>query len=85
MEPLRPEERERILHDRPLAQPADIDEYETLLAERFTRDPSVMPAPAPQAPQASPATGPLGNVLEATAQSREHRLHELFDKLFGTP
>jgi hypothetical protein len=45
MEPLNPELRKAILLRVPEASPAEIDEYETLLAERFSRDPSsVLPS-----------------------------------------
>ena len=40
MEPLKPEEKEAILKKNPLADPADIEEYERLLSERFTVDPN---------------------------------------------
>lgn len=67
MEPLKPEEKERILSERPQAAPEDIEEYERLLAERFLHDPLVPEAAA--APLATPA--------------RDERLRELYEKLFG--
>lgn len=39
MEPLRPEDRARILTQNPRAGPGEIDEYERLLSRRFTIDP----------------------------------------------
>ncbi|HUE21844.1 MAG TPA: hypothetical protein VMQ86_09190 [Bryobacteraceae bacterium] len=69
MEPMRQETKTAILNANPQAEP-EIDEYERLLAERFTIDPD------------APATQPL----EATArvhQSREQRLQELHRKLFA--
>jgi hypothetical protein len=49
MEPLKPDEKQHILATRPEAEPADIEEYERLLAERFARDPSQPPHPSLQA------------------------------------
>ena len=46
MQPIRPEIREQILTADPTAE-ADIQEYERLLAARFTRDPDFPPAGAP--------------------------------------
>jgi hypothetical protein len=82
MEPLKPEDKASILLARPLAQPADIEEYERLLAERFTKDPSVTPALRPPAGLAGP--GIRGTVPAKTPdQIREERLLELHKKLFG--
>jgi hypothetical protein len=67
MEPLKPETKRRILQDRPQASPADIEEYERLLAERFTEDPDL-----PKSPTTARA-----------AANRERRLEELYQKLFG--
>jgi hypothetical protein len=41
MEPLKPETKKRILKERPQASTEDIEEYERLLAERFTEDPNL--------------------------------------------
>jgi hypothetical protein len=68
MEPLKPETKTRILQERPQASPADIEEYERLLAERFTEDPDLPKSPA---------------VAQAAAQ-REKRLEQLYMKLFGS-
>jgi hypothetical protein len=67
MEPLKPETKRQILQNRPQASPADIEEYERLLAERFTVDPDL-----PQSP----------GVVAAVTQ-REQRLKQLHRKLFG--
>ena len=71
MEPLKPEQKAAILAERPAASPADIEEYERLLAERFTHDPS----------QPVPAAAPRASFL--TFEDRERRLRELHNKLFG--
>lgn len=68
MEPLKPEEKQRILAERPQAAPEDIEEYERLLAERFRRDPLVQPQPA----------------FASRENERERRLRELHELLFGT-
>ena len=57
----------RILENRPQASPADIEEYERLLAERFTQDPDLAQSPAG---------------AQAVAK-REKRLEQLYKKLFG--
>lgn len=67
MEPLKPEEIDRILAERPQAAPEDIDEYQRLLSERFRRDPELQGEP-----------GALG--VESPA---EQRLRELYVMLFG--
>lgn len=67
MEPLRPAERDDLLRNRPLAAPADIDEYERLLSERFTRPPHLAGSPEKSRGDAA----------------REVRLKELHKKLFG--
>ncbi len=41
MEPMKPDEKARILSENPDAEPADLDEYERLLSERFASDPDV--------------------------------------------
>lgn len=82
MEPLRQEQKERILRDRPLAEPEDIEEYERLLAERFTRDPSVVAAPP--TPKGVSASGPLRTIPAVDSErQREDRLRELYNILFG--
>lgn len=66
MQPLKPEERNRILRDVPDARPEEIDEYERLLAQTFMIDPSI----------------PRSADFVATNQENERRLSELFGKLF---
>jgi hypothetical protein len=68
MEPLKPETKTQILHDRPQACAGDIEEYERLLAERFTEDPDLPKSPT---------------VAQAAAK-REKRLEQLYKKLFGS-
>jgi hypothetical protein len=41
MEPLKPEDRARILRENPQADPGDLEEYELLLSRRFTIDPDL--------------------------------------------
>lgn len=69
MEPLKPEVRKWILDEHPQASPEDIDEYERLLAQRFTVDPDL-----PMAPEDT-----------RKRDDAEERLAELHDKLFSTP
>lgn len=70
MEPLKPEVRESVLALRPEADPADLEEYERLLAERFAVDPDQAPAAQPEA------------LMEET-DGVGSRLRELYEKLFG--
>lgn len=74
MQPLKPSEKRAILENRPSAQPADIEEYERLLSERFTVDPDFLPTQAPQ--------GGVQELLSPT-ELRERRIAELHQKLFG--
>jgi hypothetical protein len=67
MEPMKPETKSRILEERPETRPEDIEEYERLLAERFTEDPDLPKSPA---------------VAKAAAR-RETRLEQLYKELFG--
>lgn len=66
MEPMKPETRDRLLNARPQAAPEDILEYERLLAQRFTINPSIL-----RAPQEGP-----------DAQALEARLRTLYARLF---
>jgi hypothetical protein len=68
MEPLKPETKEQILRDRPQASPADLEEYERLLSERFTVDPDLPKSPA----------------ATRDATDRERRLEQLYQMLFGS-
>jgi hypothetical protein len=45
MEPLKPEDKARILRENPQADPGDIEEYELLLSRRFTVDPDLPAKP----------------------------------------
>ena len=67
MEPLHPDTKKAILNANPQAEP-DIEEYELLLAERFTVDPDG-PSPQPEDARA------------LVKESREQRLQELHRKL----
>jgi hypothetical protein len=66
MEPLKPQERARILSEQANVGAAEIDEYERLLAERFATDPDLPPT---------------AESLNLSAR-REVRLAELYEKLF---
>ncbi len=70
MEPLKPEAKQKLLN-RPHASPQDVEEYEKLLSERYTRDPN-------PDPRTRPATAPA-----TVASSSEARLRELYQKLYG--
>ena len=74
MEPLKQNDRRQILAARPLAAEEDLDEYEALLAARFTRDPDA-PAPLPAPHASGGSAGPESD--------DETRLAELHKKLFG--
>jgi hypothetical protein len=65
VEPLKPDTKRQ--QNRPQVSQADIDEYERLLAERFTVDPDL----------------PQTHTLKAAATQRETRLQQLYMKLFG--
>jgi hypothetical protein len=67
MEPLKPEVKKFLLEVAPQADPTDVEEYERLLADRFTVDPDR--AKAPEAMSAD--------------EDREVRLAELHKKLFS--
>lgn len=49
VEPLRPDTKTSILQNRPQVGPADIEEYECLLAERFTLYPTCLRHPQSRA------------------------------------
>ncbi len=70
MQPLRPDEREALKRDHPLAAPEDLERYEQLLSIRFTQDPNH--------PQMGPEAHPL-------RRSIEQELQELHQRIFGTP
>ena len=69
MEPLKPEMKRKLLEAQRQATPADIEEYERLLAERFTLDPDL----------------PQTSIMESTVNAKEARLAQLHKLLFGTP
>jgi len=63
MEPLKP----KVVHDlAAAAAPGDVEKYERLLSERFTRDPDVAQAPADV----------------AIGKARELELEKLYRKLY---
>jgi hypothetical protein len=66
MEPLKPETASKILEESPEAAPEDVQEYERLLAERFTVDPDL-----PMAPEADSQQADI-----------EERIQYLYRKLF---
>ena len=66
MEPLKPEVKNALLKNSPQASPQDVEEYQRLLAERFTIDPDL-----PGAPETM-----------TQGISRETRLAELYRKLY---
>lgn len=66
MEPMKPETVKDLL-SRPGVAPADIEEYQRLLAERFAVDPDAPPAPGQR----------------AADQDHEARLKMLYQKLFS--
>ena len=68
MEPLSAEAKRRILERNPQVKPAEIEEYERLLAERFATDPDYPPA----------------QMADLAFKVREDRLSELYQKLFGS-
>ena len=67
MEAMKPEAKRAILENRPQASSAEIDEYEKLLAERFSEDPGL----------------PESQAVAQNAVYREKRLRELREKLYG--
>ena len=66
MQPLKPEEKARILADSPLAEPGDLEEYERLLSRRFATDPDI----------------PESSAVAEAAEDIEARLAELHARLF---
>lgn len=76
MQPLKPEDKKRILEENPQAAPADIERYEQLLSERFTVD--------PDAPSAAPARAGKGSAAATAGESIEQELQRLHARLFGS-
>ncbi len=66
MEPLKPDIKKTILEANPDASPEEIEEYQKLLAERFSSDPDRELQPEAQ----------------ATLIKKKTRLQELYQKLF---
>jgi hypothetical protein len=66
MEPMKPEDKARVLAESPHAEPGDLEEYERLLSQRFATDPDVPASPA----------------ARAVADTIEDRLAELHARLF---
>jgi hypothetical protein len=82
MEPLKPDIKKQILANRPQAAPADIEEYERLLSQRFSVDPHVGPASI-SAVSVVPQRTAMAASSVPDAVKREARLAELHQKLFG--
>lgn len=70
MEPMKPQHKNQILTENPAADPAEVEEYERLLSERFAADPD------------APAAAPTAELRAASLRDREARLAELYQKLF---
>lgn len=75
MQPLKPDEKNRILEENPQAAPEDVERYQKLLSERFTIDPD----------QAQ--TAPLQARKQVQAKSRaeaiEDELRMLHERIFS--
>jgi hypothetical protein len=68
MQPLKPNEKQAITEEHPLAAPEDLDRYEQLLSMRFTQD--------PDRPQAAPESRSQPTI--------EQELQELHSRIFNT-
>ena len=77
MEPLKPDVKKQLLLNAPQASPQDVGEYERLLSERFTVDPSLPAARTTTNPNFMAAPNAL-----SPPQEREARLRVLHQKLF---
>jgi hypothetical protein len=73
MQPLKPEEREKIRKEHPQAAPGDLEQYERLLSQRFTVDPD-SPQPAPAKDEVSSAT--------VSSDDIEEELEKLHRRIF---
>lgn len=87
MEPLKPEEKRRLLQNNPSISSEDIEEYEKLLAERFTTDPNIptTTSRAKMTPSVSTGTRTLtaSPVLSLSPEEqREARLKILYRKIY---
>jgi hypothetical protein len=77
MQPLKPEERDAISKDHPLAAPEDLDRYEQLLSMRFTQD--------PDRPQTAPDSRQVKSAQESQSRPTiEEELQELHSRIFRT-
>jgi len=76
MQPLKPEELEKIKKDYPQAAPEDVERYQELLSKRFTVDPD---RPSPQA-------APLRDLAKlgkpGAPEDIETELQELHQRIF---
>lgn len=72
MQPLKPEERDRIRREHPQAAPEDVERYEKLLSERFTVDPD-RPQPAPER---------RGGRIVRSLEDIEQELRQLYTRIF---
>ena len=76
MEPLKPEAKRQLLLNNPLASSEDVEEYERLLSERFTVDPSL-----PTVRTAANSNG-MAAPSGQTEEVREARLKVLYQRLY---
>lgn len=70
MEPIKPEDKQRLLSRNLTVSSEDVKEYELLLSRRFTTDPDFPQTPKSGTPLAAPT-------------DEEERLRELANKIFG--
>ena len=77
MEPLKPDVRRQLTQNNPQASPQDVEEYERLLSERFTVDPSL-----PAAHTAANSDLNAAPKALSPEQEREVRLKVLYQKLY---
>lgn len=71
MEPIKPENRQRLLSTNLTVSSEDLDEYELLLSRRFITDPDFGQTPQSRTHLAAPTDD-------------EERLRELANKIFGS-
>lgn len=81
MQPLKPEDKERIRQENPQAAPEDIERYEQLLSQRFTVDPDA-PSAAPFRVEKAEASGE-GEGVATPGESIERELRQLHTRLFA--
>ena len=82
MQPLKPEDKEKIREENPQAAPEDIERYEQLLSQRFTVDPDAPSA----APLRAYKAGVGDQAEEATdaGENIERELRQLHTRLFAS-